>query len=335
MDSLFDMSPEAGKRYAPLADRMRPRRLEDIVGQDAAVGRQSFLYRMIERDTIPSLLLFGPPGCGKTTIALVIAEMTKSCFIKVNATSSGIKEIRDVVSKAKEELSYYQRRTIVFIDEIHRFNKGQQDVLLPYVEDGTFILIGATTENPYFEINGPLLSRLRLIHLKRLTDEAIVSVLHRALNDEKYGLAIHRYTAKPEALSLIAAYASGDTRVALNLLEQSTSMLMDGGSLTEKEIADASLCDKNDRYQLIRHAVDIRVIQGYRLWKTNLMAYDIVKGTDRFVSNYTPEELAAFKEYVEKQLSTVEPELDRDELREIFLMIYANPVISKDSLSEN
>ena len=195
MDSLFDMSPEAGKRYAPLADRMRPRRLEDIVGQDAAVGRQSFLYRMIERDTIPSLLLFGPPGCG---------------------------------------------RTIVFIDEIHRFNKGQQDVLLPYVEDGTFILIGATTENPYFEINGPLLSRLRLIHLKRLTDEAIVSVLHRALDDEKYGLAIHRYTAKPEALALIAAYASGDTRVALNLLEQSTSMLMDGGSLTENEIGEVA-----------------------------------------------------------------------------------------------
>lgn len=240
MDSLFDMSPEAGKRYAPLADRMRPSRLEDIVGQDGAVGRQSFLYRMIERDTIPSLLLFGPPGCGKTTIASVIAEMTKSCFVKVNATSSGIKEIRDVVSKAKEELSYYQRRTIVFIDEIHRFNKGQQDVLLPYVEDGTFILIGATTENPYFEINGPLLSRLRLIHLKRLTDEAIVSVLHRALDDEKYGLAIHRYTAKPEALSLIAAYASGDTRVALNLLEQSTSMLMDGGSLTEKEIGEVA-----------------------------------------------------------------------------------------------
>lgn len=240
MDSLFDMSPEVGKRYAPLADRMRPRRLEDIVGQDAAVGRQSFLYRMIERDTIPSLLFFGPPGCGKTTIASVIAEMTKSCFIKVNATSSGIKEIRDVVSQAKEELSYYQRRTIVFIDEIHRFNKGQQDVLLPYVEDGTFILIGATTENPYFEINGPLLSRLRLIHLKRLTDEAIVSVLHRALDDEKYGLAIHRYTAKPEALSLIAAYASGDTRVALNLLEQSTSMLMDGGSLTEKEIGEVA-----------------------------------------------------------------------------------------------
>lgn len=127
-----------------------------------------------------------------------------------------------------------------FIDEIHRFNKGQQDVLLPYVEDGTFILIGATTENPYFEINGPLLSRLRLIHLKRLTDEAIVSVLHRALDDEKYGLAIHRYTAKPEALSLIAAYASGDTRVALNLLEQSTSMLVDGGSLTEKEIGEVA-----------------------------------------------------------------------------------------------
>ena len=171
--------------------------------------------------------------CGVTTNPSLIAKSGRQ-FEDV------IKEIRDVVSKAKEELSYYQRRTIVFIDEIHRFNKGQQDVLLPYVEDGTFILIGATTENPYFEINGPLLSRLRLIHLKRLTDEAIVSVLHRALDDEKYGLAIHRYTAKPEALSLIAAYAAGDTRVALNLLEQSTSMLTDGGSLTEKEIGEVA-----------------------------------------------------------------------------------------------
>ncbi len=240
MDSLFDMTSEEQVSYAPLADRMRPRRLDEIMGQEAAIGRQSFLYRMIEKDTIPSLLLFGPPGCGKTTIASVIAEMTKSHFVKVNATSSGIKDIRDVVTKAKEELSYYRRRTIVFIDEIHRFNKGQQDVLLPYVEDGTFILIGATTENPYFEINRPLLSRMRLIHLKALTDESVMAVLRRALSDERVGLGKHHYQASPETLSLIAMYASGDTRVALNLLEQASAMVLDGGTLTEKEIAEVA-----------------------------------------------------------------------------------------------
>ena len=142
MDSLFDMSESDFKRYAPLADRMRPQTLDDIVGQEEAIGRQSFLYKMIERDTIPSLLLFGPPGCGKTTIAMVIAKMTTCVVIKLNATSSGTKEIREAAEKAKKELNYHGRRTIVFIDEIHRFNKSQQDLLLPYVENGTFILIG-------------------------------------------------------------------------------------------------------------------------------------------------------------------------------------------------
>ena len=267
MDSLFDMTSEEQVSYAPLADRMRPRRLDEIVGQEAAIGRASFLYRMIERDTIPSLLLFGPPGCGKTTIASVIAEMTKSRFVKVNATSSGIKEIRDVVAKAKEELSYYRRRTIVFIDEIHRFNKGQQDVLLPYVEDGTFILIGATTENPYFEINGPLLSRMRLIHLKALADDSISQVLKRALAEEKRGLGAHHYKATEEALSLISSYASGDTRVALNLLEQSCAMLADGGTLTEKEIAEVAgertaAYDKNRDYHYNIISAFIKSMRG-------------------------------------------------------------------------
>ncbi len=267
MDSLFDMTSEEQVSYAPLADRMRPRRLDEIMGQEAAIGRQSFLYRMIEKDTIPSLLLFGPPGCGKTTIASVIAEMTKSRFVKVNATSSGIKDIRDVVVKAKEELSYYRRRTIVFIDEIHRFNKGQQDVLLPYVEDGTFILIGATTENPYFEINGPLLSRMRLIHLKALTDESIIAVLRRALADEKRGLGIHHYGATEDALSLISSYASGDTRVALNLLEQSCAMLSDGGTLTPKEIAEVAgertaAYDKNRDYHYNIISAFIKSMRG-------------------------------------------------------------------------
>lgn len=146
MDSLFEAPQENRKRFAPLADRMRPMSLDEIFGQESAVGRGTFLYQMMERDTVPSLLLFGPPGCGKTTIASVVAQMTKSRFIKLNATAGGIRDVRDVVEKAKEEMNYYGRRTIVFIDEIHRFNKGQQDVLLPYVEDGTFVLIGATTE---------------------------------------------------------------------------------------------------------------------------------------------------------------------------------------------
>ncbi len=267
MDSLFDMSSDEQHSYAPLADRMRPRRLDDIVGQDGAIGRQSFLRRMVEKDTLPSILLFGPPGCGKTTIASVIAEMTKSNFVKVNATASGIKDIRDVVVKAKEELSYYCRRTIVFIDEIHRFNKSQQDVLLPYVEDGTFILIGATTENPYFEINGPLLSRMRLIHLNALNDQAVIAVLKRALTDEKQGLGMHHFHVSDQVLSMIASYASGDTRVALNLLEQTTAMLEDGGELTEKEIQEVageqlSVYDKNRDYHYNIVSAFIKSMRG-------------------------------------------------------------------------
>lgn len=267
MDSLFDMTPTEQKSYAPLADRMRPRKLDDIVGQEAAIGAHSFLRRMVERDTLPSLLLFGPPGCGKTTIASVIAEVTKSHFVKVNATSSGIKEIRDVVEEAKKELSYYRRRTIVFIDEIHRFNKGQQDVLLPYVEDGTFILIGATTENPYFEINGPLLSRMRLVHLKALDDRAVMAVLYRALQDRQNGLGTHGFRATEPVLSMIASYASGDTRVALNLLEQATAMLEDGGELTEKEIREVagerlSVYDKNRDYHYNIVSAFIKSMRG-------------------------------------------------------------------------
>lgn len=236
MDSLFDYDNGKPVSYAPLADRMRPERLEDILGQEGAVGKNSFLYRMIERDTIPSILLFGPPGCGKTTIASVIAKMTHSHFVKLNATASGTKDIRDVVSHAKEELSYYRRRTIVFIDEIHRFNKGQQDLLLPYVEDGTIILIGATTENPYFEINRPLLSRVRLIRLQALPESAEIGILRRALTDKVKGLGNYGYQASDDVLRTISSYASGDIRMALNLLEQASSLLPMKGTLTDREI---------------------------------------------------------------------------------------------------
>lgn len=162
--------------------------------------------------------------------------MTKFKFLKLNATSSGAKEIRDIVPAAQKELQYYGRRTIVFIDEVHRFNRAQQDLLLPYVENGTFILIGATTENPYFELNGSLLSRIRLIHLKPLSIDSIVLILQKALTDKNKGLGMYDYHADEIVLKNIAAYAAGDTRIALNLLEQATTSLPYGGVLTEKEV---------------------------------------------------------------------------------------------------
>lgn len=267
MDSLFDAAPADQKRFAPLAERMRPLDLSEVYGQENAVGKGTFLYRMIERDSIPSLLLFGPPGCGKTTIASVVAEMTKSRFIKLNATASGIKEIRDLVEKAKEELNYYGRRTIVFIDEIHRFNKGQQDVLLPYVEDGTFTLVGATTENPYFEINGPLLSRLRLIRLSPLGSEALVHILRRALQDAERGLGKYRYTADDDVLLAIGDLAGGDARMALNLLEQVTSLLPAGSVVTKEMLRKVagehmSLYDKNGDYHYDIVSAFIKSMRG-------------------------------------------------------------------------
>lgn len=250
MDSLFDRTEPSARTYAPLADRMRPTTLSEIAGQDDAIGDHSFLRSMIEKDMVPSILLFGPPGCGKTTIAQVIAHMTESRFITVNATTSGTAEIKKIVDEAKKELSYYHRRTIVFIDEIHRFNKGQQDLLLPYVENGTFTLIGATTENPYFEINGPLRSRLRLIRLHSLSEDAIVSILQRALTDTDKGLGTFAYKASLEALKMIADFAGGDSRMALNLLEQVCAMIPPEGKVTKDAIIGvagehASVYDKN------------------------------------------------------------------------------------------
>ena len=266
MESLFDISDESNA-YAPLADRMRPEILDDIIGQDESVGKNSFLYKMIERDTVPSLLLFGPPGCGKTTIASVIAKMTKFKFLKLNATSSGAKEIRDIVPAAQKELQYYGRRTIVFIDEVHRFNRAQQDLLLPYVENGTFILIGATTENPYFELNGSLLSRIRLIHLKPLSIDSIVLILQKALTDKNKGLGMHDYHADEIVLKNIAAYAAGDTRIALNLLEQATTSLPYGGVLTEKDVQGVageqmSVYDKKGDYHYDIASAFIKSMRG-------------------------------------------------------------------------
>ena len=225
MDSLFSFAYEQKK---PLADRMRPEKLSDFVGQEKVVGAGSPLRRMIERDMLQSVLFYGPPGTGKTTLATVIANVTGNQFVSINAVSSGVPELRKLIAKAQELQRSGMGRTIVFIDEIHRFNKAQQDVLLPYVENGTIVLIGATTENPFFEINSPLLSRMKVIRLEKLTPKHMEQVILRAVADKERGFG-GSITIEEDALKILADFASGDARSALNMLEQAEFMLPETG----------------------------------------------------------------------------------------------------------
>ena len=203
----------------PLADRLRPRSLDELLGQEHILGPGKLLRRAIERDELQSIILWGPPGSGKTTIARIIASMTNSFFVSFSAVISGIKEIKEVMRQAEYQKHHYRRRTILFIDEMHRFNKAQQDAFLPYVERGDIILIGSTTENPSFEINSPLLSRSKVFCLRELTEGDLITILNRALEDEKRGLKGFQPRIEPELLRQIAVYANGDARVALNTLE--------------------------------------------------------------------------------------------------------------------
>lgn len=230
MDSLFDDIKV--NTFEPLAVRMRPTTLDDFYGQEKVVGKGSFLRAMIEEDTIPSMLFYGPSGTGKTTLAGIIAELTHSHFVVLNATNAGISELRKIIEEAHKRIVTFQQRTILFLDEIHRFNKGQQDVLLPCVEDGTVILIGATTENPFFEVNRPLLSRLRLITLETLTPQAISKILQRALTDQNKGLGAKKIQVAPKLLEEIGIFVSGDARMALNILEQAVAMVSSNATLT-------------------------------------------------------------------------------------------------------
>ena len=217
---LFDyMAQQKKKEEAPLAARMRPETLDEIVGQEDIIGKDKMLYRAIKADKLSSVIFYGPPGTGKTTIAKVIAHTTSSEFCQLNATVSGKKDMEEVISKAKDTLGMYGKRTILFIDEIHRFNKGQQDYLLPFVEDGTIVLIGATTENPYFEVNGALLSRSIIFELHTLTFENVRTIIQRALTDEKKGLGKLNIQADDDAMDFLADTANGDARRALNALE--------------------------------------------------------------------------------------------------------------------
>ena len=217
---LFDYMRETNqKKESPLASRMRPTTLDEVVGQQHIIGKDKLLYRAIKADKLGSLIFYGPPGTGKTTLAKVIANTTSAEFKQINATVAGKKDMEEVVKEAKDLQGMYGKKTILFIDEIHRFNKGQQDYLLPFVEDGTIILIGATTENPYFEVNGALLSRSSIFELKALGREDIRTLILRAVNDTEKGMGSFRAQIDEDALEFLADISGGDARNALNAVE--------------------------------------------------------------------------------------------------------------------
>lgn len=249
---LFDyMRADTMKSEAPLASRMRPVNLSEIVGQQHILGKDKLLYRAIQADKLGSVIFYGPPGTGKTTIAKVIANTTSAEFTQINATAAGKKDMEDVVRQAKDSLGMYGKRTILFVDEIHRFNKGQQDYLLPYVEDGTLILIGATTENPYFEVNGALLSRSAVFELKALEKEDIKTLLLRALTDVERGMGAYNGVLDEDALDFLADISGGDARNALNALELgllTTECGSDGKIHITLDVASECIQKKTVRY---------------------------------------------------------------------------------------
>jgi putative ATPase len=282
--SLFDTSPMRGTmddgrrgRSAPLAERMRPRTLEEFVGQEHLLGPGKPLRLAIEKDDPTSMIFWGPPGTGKTTLAKIIAQMTQSSFIEFSAVMSGIKEIKNVMVEAEKAASFGSR-TILFVDEIHRFNKAQQDAFLPYVERGTIRLIGATTENPSFEINAALLSRCRVYTLVALTEEQIVGLLRRALADAERGLGASGVAAEDEALATIASYSSGDARNALNALDVAAKLAdsLEPGGRGEKLITKAVAAEALQRRVLLYD-------------KKGEQHYDVVSALHKSVRNSDPD----------------------------------------------
>src|ERR671913_899706 len=238
---LFEANRRATlEQAAPLSARMRPRTLAEIVGHEEVIGEGTLLRQAIERDQLISLVLWGPPGSGKTTLARLIANETRAHFVAISAVSSGVAELRSIVREAADRLRMHIQRTSSFIDEIHRFNKAQQDAILPYVEDGTVILIGATTENPSFEVNSPLLSRSRVVVLQALTDADIGRIVRLAIADSVRGLGSRRLALPEEARSLLVNLANGDARFALNTLEFAAAGLDVKGTIDAERVLQAA-----------------------------------------------------------------------------------------------
>ena len=249
---LFDfMRNENMEKDSPLASRLRPTTLDEVVGQEHIIGKDKLLYRAIKADKLSSIIFYGPPGIGKTTLAKVIANTTSAEFTQINATVAGKKDMEEVVEKAKQTMGMYGRKTILFVDEIHRFNKGQQDYLLPFVEDGTLILIGATTENPYFEVNGALISRSIVFELKPLSTENIKQLILRAVNDKEKGMGAFNARIDDDAADFLAEISNGDARTALNAIELgilTTDKSEDGTIHITMEVAEQCIQKRAIRY---------------------------------------------------------------------------------------
>ena len=251
MDLFEYMRNNAKSKESPLASRMRPEKLEEIVGQKHILGENKLLYRAIKADKLSSVIFYGPPGTGKTTLAKVIANTSDSEFRQINATVAGKKDMEEVVNAAKDSLGMYGKRTILFVDEIHRFNKGQQDYLLPFVEDGTIILIGATTENPYFEVNSALISRSPIFELKELDKEDIKILINRAISDEVKGMGAYGAKMSEDAIDFLADIANGDARTALNAVELAvltTDRRADGVIHIDIDTIEECVQQRNPRY---------------------------------------------------------------------------------------
>ncbi len=251
MDLFEYMRSNTMEKESPLASRLRPATLDEVVGQKHIIGKDKLLYRAIKADKLSSIIFYGPPGTGKTTLAKVIANTTSADFKQLNATVAGKKDMEAVVEEAKASLGMYGKKTILFIDEIHRFNKGQQDYLLPFVEEGTLILIGATTENPYFEVNGALISRSIIFELKPLLKEDIMLLIDRAVYDKDKGMGSYDSEITPEAKEFLADISNGDARMALNAVELgilTTDRAEDGKIHITMEVAQQCIQKRAVRY---------------------------------------------------------------------------------------